>query len=245
MRSIPYLPIAATFAVLGLAIGLAPDAVADETPEMTAETKVNVPVYRPPLRGATAAGRIGGGTRGRGERAFTLAVLAPDHTGMTTSEAPTLYWFVSETVTKPMELTVLGERGSEPVLELALRPPIERGFHAVALAEHGVRLEPRVPYEWFVALVVDPEQRSSDIVAGGEIQRIPPSDDLVAQVRAADDTVRPGVYAEAGYWYDALQGLSALVGRGPGAGAAKAQRAALLEQVGLSTAAAFDRSGKP
>ena len=52
------------------------------------------PVYRPPLRGAPR-GRVGGGSRGTGRESFVLSVLAPDHTGLTTSEQPSLYWFIS------------------------------------------------------------------------------------------------------------------------------------------------------
>src|SRR5688572_21778645 len=54
----------------------------------------NVPVYNPPPRGAPG-GRVGGGTRGPGQRdVFVLSVLAPDHSGLTSSEQPSLYWFI-------------------------------------------------------------------------------------------------------------------------------------------------------
>ncbi|MDX1433394.1 MAG: DUF928 domain-containing protein [Gammaproteobacteria bacterium] len=243
MNSRVFTSIRAAAALLLLAVVLAPGSMATEAGKSA--QGASMPVYKPPLRGATAAGRIGGGTRGKGERAFTLAVLAPDHTGLTVSAQPTLYWFVSERVTRPVELTLVDDRGSAPVLELALEPPIEPGIHAVRLAEHGVELEPLVPYEWFVALVVDAAQRSNDIVAGAEIQRVSAPEDLLARVSAADEGARPGLYARAGYWYDALDGLSAQIGQSTPSGGPRAQRAALLEQVGLSTAAAYDRTERP
>jgi hypothetical protein len=65
----------------------------------------NVPVYNPPSRGAPG-GRVGGGTRGGGQRdVFVLSVLAPDHSGFTTSEQPSLYWFISNSTSLPIELT--------------------------------------------------------------------------------------------------------------------------------------------
>ena len=228
--------------LLTLGIGFSPDAATDEHGEATAKSSDSLPVYRPPLRGTTAEGRIGGGSRGAGERAFTLSVLAPDHIGLTMGEQPTLYWFVSKTITKPLEFTLVHHQRTEPLLQLEFAPPIEPGFHAVPLMRHGVRLEPSVAYEWFVALVVDADQRSGDIVAGGEIRRVHAPADFLTRINAAAERARPGIYAQAGYWYEAVDSLSDLIGRNPLESNLKAQRAALLEQVGLSQAAAYDRS---
>ena len=54
-----------------------------------AKATASAPVYKPPLRGAPG-GRVGGGTRGTGREAFILSVLAPAHTGLTSSEQPVL-----------------------------------------------------------------------------------------------------------------------------------------------------------
>ena len=40
---------------------------------------------------------------------------------------------------------------------------------SVDLSEHGVSLKPGVIYQWSVALVGQPEKRSSDIVSSGTI----------------------------------------------------------------------------
>ena len=157
------------------------------------------------------------------------------------SENPTLYWFVSDTVTHPLELTVVDERATEPVVEVTLTPPVERGIHALSLRERGVRLEPGVTYQWFVALVVDPEQRSSDIIAGGELQRVSASATLRARLRQASAESTPAVLAEEGIWYDALGVVSAQIDRHPQSAALREHRAAMLEQVGLDEVARADR----
>ena len=72
----------------------------------------NVPVYNPPKRRAPA-GRVGGGTRG-GRDVFVLSVLAPDHSGFTTNEQPTLYWYISNATTLPIELTLMDPAESNP-----------------------------------------------------------------------------------------------------------------------------------
>jgi hypothetical protein len=51
------------------------------------------------------------------------------------------------------------------------------------------------------------------------------------------------VYAESGVWYDAIAAVSARISAAPGDPRPRAQRAALLDQVGLSEIAAYDRSG--
>ena len=65
--------------------------LATSFPLLAADAKV--PVYQLPTRGAPA-GRVGGGTRGD-KNVFVLSVLAPDHSALTTSEQPSLYWFIS------------------------------------------------------------------------------------------------------------------------------------------------------
>src|SRR6266540_3877871 len=80
----------------------------------------NVPVYNPPKRGAPA-GRVGGGTRGGTQRdVFVLSVLAPDHSGFTTNEQPSLYWYISNSTSLPIELTLMDPQGIQPILETRL-----------------------------------------------------------------------------------------------------------------------------
>ena len=77
-----------------IAAGATQPASCVSTPVSLFAADANVPVYNPPSRGAPG-GRIGGGTRGGGQNVFVLSVLAPDHSAFTTSEQPSLYWFIS------------------------------------------------------------------------------------------------------------------------------------------------------
>ena len=190
------------------------------------------PVYKPPMRGAPG-GRVGGGTRGTGREAFVLSVLAPAHTGLTTSEQPELFWFISSSSSYPVELTVVDPQKSDPLLELRIEPPVSAGFHKVRLADHGVRLAPGVPYQWYVAVVPDSGRRSKDILAGGSIERVSPPDGLQARIAKASKSDVPSMYAEAGLWYDAVAALGELIDGAPTDRALQNQRSALLRQVGL------------
>ena len=199
--------------------------------------------YQPPMRGSASSGRIGGGTRGAADGpSVTLEVLAPDHAGLTVSAQPTLYWFVSQRIETDAELTIVDDTSVDPLLELKLTPPIEPGIHALSLEEHGIQLAPNVPYQWFVAVVVDPSQRSYDIISGGEIERVAQTSDLASQLRSVGTQETPQAYAEAGIWYDALDGLSTQIGNSPNDAGLRQQRAALLDQVGLPGAAEYERS---
>lgn len=197
--------------------------------------------YKPPMRGAPAT-RVGGGTRSIGA-ALTVNVLAPSETGYTTQEKPTIYWFVSQPIDKPIELTITSneslQAAAKPALEITLQPPIAKGIHALRLGDHNLSLKSGTEYQWFVAVVRDPAQRSNDTIAGGTIKRIDEASAVQSQLKQASPAQKAAVYAEAGIWYDAIDTLSRQIDSGDRQ--MRAQRAALLEQVGLREAAAYDR----
>ena len=197
-----------------------------------AKATASAPVYKPPLRGAPG-GRVGGGTRGTGREAFILSVLAPAHTGLTSSEQPVLYWFISSPSSHPVELTLVDPQKSDPLVELRIEPPVAAGVHRVRLADHGVRLAPAVPYSWYVAVMPDTGRRSKDILAGGTVERVSMPDGLATKVSGTSKADLPNLYAEAGLWYDAIAAMNDLIDQSPGNQALREQRSALLRQVGL------------
>ena len=196
------------------------------------DTAVNAPVYRPPKRGAPG-GRVGGGTRGVEREVFVLSVLAPDHTGLTVSDQPFLYWFISKPTSLPVELTVMDAQGIQPILETRVPPPVQAGVHRVRLADYGIRLSSGAAYRWYVAVVPDPDRRSKDILAGGTIERVEVPEAIKSQLPQAGNEKLPSLYAEAGLWYDALRAISELIEAAPKDQELRKRRAAMLAQVGL------------
>jgi hypothetical protein len=231
--------ICAAAALLVLAAGLPATAVASD-PE--GATKVAMPAYTPPLRGAPAS-RVGGGTRSAGAAHLVLEVVAPDHTGLTGTAQPTLYWYASETVSAPLEFTLIATDAEKPLVERTLPPVRGAGIHAIPLDTLGATLKPGTEYQWFVSVVSDPAQRSRDVTAGGTIRLRAADGALRSQVAKVDPLQAPLLYAQAGYFYDAVDGLSRLIAKNPDDAGLRAQRAALLEQVGLGQVAALDRAG--
>ena len=194
-------------------------------------------VYKPPLRGAPAV-RIDGGSRGSGVSLICLNVLAPDHTGLTVREQPSLFWYQSGPADVPFELTVIEWGKPEPLLRIRLPDAKKYGIQHVNLADHNVKLATGVDYEWVVALVVDPNSRSKDVIASGHIKRVEPSPDLSARLAGASAENLPRIYAEEGLWYDTVETLARSIEQRPDDSSLQAAGAVLLGQVGLTRAAA-------
>jgi hypothetical protein len=168
-------------------------------------------------------------------------VLAPDHVGLTTQAQPSLYWYLSQPTTSPIEFTVIDAQGISPLLETRLQSPTRPGIQQVRLADYGVRLKTGMKYHWFVVLIPDRHSRSKDVVAGGLIERIEPSEVLRIKLAQAGKAQTPHIYAEAGLWYDAVAAISGQIETASNAQNLRQQRAALLEQVGLQDIAAHDK----
>ena len=196
--------------------------------------------YRPPTRGAPAS-RVGGGSRGSADITGELAVLAPDHTGLTTRSQPTLYWYLSEPANARLDVTVTNDEQIDPLLEQIIGIPKAAGIQSLDLAKVGATLKPGVEYRWFVSLTPDETQRSNDVVASGTIKYVKPDAALENKVASADELTQARIYAEDGIWYDAIDSLSRAIQQNPGNASLHAQRAALLDQAGLNSAADYDR----
>ena len=193
------------------------------------------PVYKLPMRGAPAS-RIGGATRGPGMDTPTVAVFAPDHTGLTVHPQPTLYWYLSKKAPVQVELTLLDDAGVNPLIEKIVKAPLEAGIHALSLKEAGVKLTPGVEYRWHVALVFDPKMRSSDVTSSGTVKLVAAPEALKAAA-SNGGAVTPADYAAEGLWYDSIDALVQLINAAPDDQKLKDQLDSLLGQVGLTKVA--------
>ena len=211
-----------------------------EEQSSTSTTTTSTPVYRPPLRGAPAT-RVGGASRGVPDAELVLSVIAPESTGLTSRAQPTLYWYISKALSRPMEFTLNDEQSIKPLVDMKV-PVAQPGIHALKL---NYALKPEVEYQWTIAAVADPNQRASDTIAGGTIKYVQLPATLAAQIKSATPQQQPFLYAQEGFWYDALTTLSEQIDAQPSNHNVREQRAALLEQVGLKSAAEYDRGAKP
>jgi hypothetical protein len=114
----------------------------------------------------------------------------------------------------------------------------------VRLADYNIRLTPGVLYKWSVSLVRDAAQRSYDVLTAGTIERVELPNELRGQLVHANKMTSARLYARAGLWYDTIATLSDLIDTRPQDTALRQQRATVLEQEGLTAAAAYDRQHK-
>jgi hypothetical protein len=173
-------------------------------------------LYKPPQLGAPS-GRIGGGTRGLPNES-PLILIAPNHTGLTSKESPTLYWHSSKPNLHTVEFSLVQQNNNHILLEKTIQVS-SSGFRNLRLRDYGVVLQPGVKYRWLVTMIANEGSSSEDVIASGCIQHQPLGHRLVS----AED------YAQASYWYDAVEILM-----NDASATAKKQLEALLEQGGVA-----------
>lgn len=195
--------------------------------------KAAAPLYVPPSRGAPLV-RVDAGVRGaEGDQPY-VAVVTPEHTGYSSTSQPVLYWYASGSMKTRFEFALVNNQEIEPIVEVVSDETVKRGFHSVKLAEHGISLAPEVSYQWSVALVPDPEKRSSDIVSSGRIEYRPMTEAQTVAMENAGPGEKIGIFARTGYWYDTFSAVSGLIENAPNDKVLRRQRAALLEQIGMA-----------
>ncbi len=200
-------------------------------------------LYRPPRRGAPG-GRVGGGTRGPQADLPEVLALVPDHLGLTSMEQPSFAWYISRPTSHPLEFTIIDENGVTPLIEKPLPSPTVPGVHLIELSQFDLKLEEGKTYQWFVALIPDPQHRSKDIIAGGIIEMDSAPPDLQQNIEKGDAIHATTLYAQAGFWYDAMTTISHHIQSDPTNAHLREIRAALLDQVQLSRVSQEDRMGK-
>ncbi|MBH0200528.1 MAG: DUF928 domain-containing protein [Nitrospira sp.] len=167
-----------------------------------------------------------------------ISALAPDHVGLTLQAQPVLYWFAQTEQDMPYEFVLIADNAEAPVLETRLPQPARPGIQQIRLSDYNVKLSPGERYQWSVALILDSEEPSGNIVAKGIIERVDrdklelPLPSVIAKADA------PRCFAQSGVWYDAVAAISDLIQSNQREGELLRQRASLLEQGGLGEIAA-------
>jgi hypothetical protein len=204
------------------------------------DDRARIPSYKPPSRSAPG-GRIGGGSRGAQDEIPTLLVLAPDHKGLTATDQPTVYWYLSQpTDGALLSLKIANVASGEVLLSRALTGEVTRGIHALSFTSEGIRLPAGAEYEWRVSFAAK-DDPSKTMLSKGLIAYEEAKADLKRNLSKAKREDLISVYASAGYWYDAIQSVSELIDADPGDANFKLMRGALLDQVRLHDAADYDR----
>jgi hypothetical protein len=213
-----------------------------------ADLPVDEIVYQPPPN-SPGNMRVDGSspTRDHGSGLPSLYILAPDHVGLTIQEQPVVFWYLSKPTDTPLALTLMLDdpNAKDPILEINLDPH-ESGIRSFDLAKYHVKLEPGVGYQMSLALKPVKNQGANDVFCSAEIMRIAPPHLLVAQLLATSDPLEKArLLAKNGMFYDAIMIVSHEIDGDRENKIWHERRASLLEQVGLTDVASFDRSTLP
>ena len=227
---------------LGLFVSTTMPAVADQSAVTQAGPTDNapLPLYQPPKK-LTPRARVGGGLRGTDGSDPVLVALVPDHVGLTVKKTPVLNWFLSKPTTYPLKFTLIDIRSVTPLHEGLIPTPAHAGIQSINLKDWNLVLEADVQYRWYISAIRNPDSPSQDIVAGGVIERCEFSNCLVEmQVDLSCDQQSVVRNALRGFGYDAMACLCELIDSNPSDQTLRRQRAALLNQIGLSGVAEWD-----
>lgn len=231
--------------------------IGEATPFQLAQSTPEVFYQNPANSLGAPAGTTSTGRRGSGQQANcnslkpgALTLLAPvDHPGVTASGRPTFFWYLGKIPSAArVEFTLQEAEGPRP--SVLIRKTIEKpkaGINRLKMPADIPELIPGQKYYWSVDLACNPNQPMHDnnIFVETDFRRAETnavSPEVIAKLQAAEsERDRAAVYAQAGYWYDALSNLLAAREQTPSNAALKQSYLSLLEQVGLTEVAKQER----
>ena len=214
--------------VLLLSLAFAPPPLpAAEPVRQPPAPATNAVQFTPPKTRAIGLKRqINAGSRSGGQKLAVPVALVPDGLGLSSTEQPVLWWFLTQSTTAKVEFTL--NRSFETLVKVELPKPTGAGLQSVNLAnlakDVAVKLTPGSPYEWTVRIKQGDDPAEHPVTVGW-VEYRPVEAGLQAKVGTTAAGQLPVLYAGEGYWYDAVN----LLATPP----VKADLEPLLRQVGL------------
>lgn len=196
--------------------------------------------FDPPPDQGSPTGTAGGGSRPMQSACFPkatgwsgLVALSPTtYVGLTTHDRPTVRVYLPATTAQVAELSLFDAQGRglyQTIVPISRTDSLMRfAFPAAAPV-----LSAQQPYYWTVALICNQNQRTDDWIIGGWIRQQQPDPQLQRQLATVHGIDRVKLYAEAGFWYDALETLVQLHQAQPHDAALGVTWANLLQSIGL------------
>jgi hypothetical protein len=167
--------------------------------------------------------------------------------GYTTAEHPTLWFYMPYSTAQqvPVNFSIEEEEGKSAKLiyEDTISLPSKPGLISIQLPKNKPGLQPRKHYRWLLAIKCKPQSGS---LAGidspsvdGLIIRRPMDAALANQLATASGSSKAALYANNGFWFDALNTLAELRRQNPQDPGLAADWQSLLESMNLSKSGTF------
>jgi hypothetical protein len=165
----------------------------------------------------------------------------------TVAERPTFFIHVSQTSAQEAEFILkkkIGEdNNGQPVydedkfVDQTVALPKNPGIVSISLPADAAALEVGSSYYWTFQVICEPTDRTKDVTVDGAVQRIELDSSLANKLQQAEPRDRPGIYAEAEIWTDALSTLADLRKANPNDQQLQDDWNNLLSSVGLDKVA--------
>jgi hypothetical protein len=164
----------------------------------------------------------------------TLIAVTPQNNIVTTiSSHPSIYIYISETLDKNAQFRLIDLETEKPIEETdkTFALPNHRGMLKIDLPS-TLELKSETPYQWQLLIICNPDNRESDKMLQGWIERTTLNVEQEAKLAETQPQTlaRAIVYAEMGIWSEAVDILATLRDQNS---EAKTQWTELLESVEL------------
>lgn len=166
-------------------------------------------------------------------------LVPQDHAGQTTSGRPKFFWYMSDT--SPVEFALKKVGADEPLFKEQLQIP-KAGIIETEIPKGQPELTVGQDYLWSVSVVCNTDRGSKTVTVQAGIRRVAPTRELTRRLRTAQsERDRARVYAQQGFWYDALETISKASDARPQDRSISEDFYSLLNQVGLNEVVAKAR----
>ncbi|MBD2181583.1 DUF928 domain-containing protein [Planktothrix sp. FACHB-1355] len=171
-----------------------------------------------------------------------VLLVPQNHAGETTSGRPTFFWYMPDT--QSVDFTIEKVGVDKPVFEEKLQIP-KAGIIQTEIPENLPELAVGQDYLWSVSVVCGDTGGMKKVTLQAAIRRVAATQELNRRLKSArSERDRARVYAQQGFWYDALKALSSASEAKPQEQLISDDFYSLLEQVGLNQVVAKQRQNR-
>lgn len=151
----------------------------------------------------------------------SLTALVPKYQsnqvwGLTQMERPTFWFYIPYAKTALVDMSFTLQDESNPsdtkiiYQNARIAPDRTPGFMSIALPKSSEPLATNKPYHWFLQLNMGCTKGRRPMFVDGWVQRSELDRNLSEQLQRATPAAKVSLYAENGFWYDALSTLANL-----------------------------------
>lgn len=168
-----------------------------------------------------------------------IFLVPKDHAGHTTSSRPKFYWYMADPGS--VEFSLKKVETEEPLFTNQLTIP-KAGIFKAVIPPNQSELSVGQDYFWSVSVNCQTNQGVKKVTVQAVIKRLAPTVKLTRDLKGATSPRdRARVYAQEGFWYDALAILFDASNLRPNQPSIRQDLFSLLDQVGLQNVTSKER----